>query len=78
MLQHQVSSDQTFSEQKMGTQPVHHITNLQTISTGNFRIWLSFHHNNIRHDHQQNSMAPEQLVEDSYVGYVEESESESL
>ena len=27
-LQHQVSPNQTFSQQKMGTQPVHHITNL--------------------------------------------------
>ena len=26
-----------------------------------FRIWLSFNHNNIGHDHQQNSMAPEQI-----------------
>ena len=27
-LQHQVSLNQIFSQQKMGTQPVHHITNL--------------------------------------------------
>ena len=27
-LQHQVSLNQTFSQQKMGIQPVHHITNL--------------------------------------------------
>ena len=27
-LQHQVSPNQTFSQQKMGTQPVHHVTNL--------------------------------------------------
>ena len=28
VLQHQVSLNQAFSQQKMGTQPVHHITNL--------------------------------------------------
>ena len=38
MLQHQVSPNQTFSEQKMGAQPIHHITNLQTMCPANFRI----------------------------------------
>ena len=27
----------------------------------NFRIWLTFDHNNIEHNHQQNSPAPEQV-----------------
>ena len=27
----------------------------------NFRIWLPFDHNNVGHDHQQNSTAPEQV-----------------
>ena len=46
----------------MGTKPVHHITNLQTMCQANFRIWLPFDHNNIGHDHQQNSMAPEKFI----------------
>ena len=46
---------------KKGTQPVHHITNLQTTCPANFRIWLPFNHNNIRHNHQQNLMATEQI-----------------
>ena len=46
---------------KMGTKPVHHITNLQNNVSGQFRIWLPFDHNNIGHDHQQNSTAPEQV-----------------
>ena len=46
---------------KMGTKPVHHITNLQTMRPASFRIWLPFDHNNVGHDHQQNSMAPEQV-----------------
>ena len=46
---------------KMGTKPIHHITNLQTMCPANFRIWLPFDHNNVGHDHQQNSMAPEQV-----------------
>ena len=48
-LQHQVSSNQAISQQKMGTQPVHHITNLQTMCLANFRIWLR------RFDHNQSS-----------------------
>ena len=60
-LQHHVSPNQTFSQQKIGTQPVHHITNLQTMCPANFRIWLPFDHNNIGHDHQQNSTDPEQI-----------------
>ena len=39
-LQHQVSPNQTFSQQKMRTQPVHNITNLKTTCPANFRIWL--------------------------------------
>ena len=46
---------------KMGTQPVRHFTNLQTMCPANFRIWLTFDHNNIKHNHQQNSKAPEQV-----------------
>ena len=54
--------NQTFSQQKMGTQPVYHITNIQTMCPANFRIWLPSDRNNIRHNHrQQNSMAPEQI-----------------
>ena len=45
----------------MGTQPVHHITNLQTMCPANFRIWLTFDHNNIGHNHQQNSTAPKRV-----------------
>ena len=45
----------------MGAQPVHHITNLQTMCPANFRIWLTFDHNNIGHNHQQNSTAPEEV-----------------
>ena len=45
----------------MGTQPIHHITNLQTTCLANFRTWLPFDHNNIGHGHQQNSTAPEQI-----------------
>ena len=45
----------------MGTQPVHHITNLQTMCLATSRICLPFDHSSIRHDHQQNSMAPEQV-----------------
>ena len=45
----------------MGTQSVHHITNLQTMSLANLRIWPTFDHNNIEHNHQKNSMAPEQV-----------------
>ena len=56
-----LSPNQTFSQQKMGTRPVHHITNLQTMCPANFRIWFPFDHNNIGHDHQRNSMAPEQI-----------------
>ena len=37
------------------------ISNLPTLCPANFRIWLSYDHNNIRHDHKQNSMAPEQV-----------------
>ena len=44
----------------MGTKPVHHVINLQTMCPANFRIWLSFDHNNVGHDHPQNSAAPEQ------------------
>ena len=51
----------TYSQYKMGTQPVHRITSLQTMCLANFRIWLTFDHNNIGHNHQQNSMAPEQV-----------------
>ena len=54
-LQHQVSPNQTFSQQNMGIQPVHHTTNLQTMCPANFRVWLPFDHNNIGHDDQQNS-----------------------
>ena len=43
----------------MGTQPVHHTTNLQTMCPANFRIRLPFDHNNFGHNHQRNSMAPE-------------------
>ena len=32
-----------------------------TMCQVNFRIWLPFDHNNIGHDHQPNSMAPEQV-----------------
>ena len=46
---------------KMGTKSVNHITNLQTMCPANFRIWLPFDHNNVGHDHQQNSTAPEQV-----------------
>ena len=45
----------------MVTKPVHHFTNLQTMCPANFRIWLPFDHNNIGHNHQQNSTAPEQV-----------------
>ena len=45
----------------MGIQPVHHITNLQTMCPVNFRVWLPFDHNNIGHNHQQNFTAPEQI-----------------
>ena len=45
----------------MGTQPVHYITNLQTMCPANFRIWLTFDHNNIGHNHQQNSMSSERV-----------------
>ena len=45
----------------MRTKPVHHITNLQTMCPASFRIWLPFDHNNVGHDHQQNSTAPEQV-----------------
>ena len=45
----------------MGTKPVHHITNLQTMCPANLRIWLPFDRNNVGHDHQQNSTAPEQV-----------------
>ena len=45
----------------MGTQPVYHITNLQAMCPANFSIWLTFNHNNIRQDHQQNSMALEHV-----------------
>ena len=62
-LQHQVSPNQTFSQQKMGTQPVHHIKNLWIMCPDNFRIWLLFDHNNIGHNHQQNSTAPEQIYQ---------------
>ena len=46
---------------KRGTQPVRHITNLQTMCPANFQIWLTFDHNNVEHDHQQNSTAQEQV-----------------
>ena len=62
VLQHQVSPNQTFSQQNMGTQPVYHITNFKTMCLANFRIWLNFNHNNIGHNHQQKSMAPEQVI----------------
>ena len=45
----------------MGTEPVHHVTNLQTMCPASLRIWLPFDHNNIGHNHQQNSTAPEQI-----------------
>ena len=45
----------------MGIQPVHHITNLQTMCPANFQIWLTFDHNNIGHNHQQSSTAPEEV-----------------
>ena len=48
-------------QQKMGTQPVQHVTNLQTMCPVNFRVWVSFDHNNIEHDNQQHSTAPEQI-----------------
>ena len=56
-----VSPNQTFSQQKMGTQAVHHITNLKTMCQANSQIWLPFDHNNIGHNYQQNSAAPEQI-----------------
>ena len=46
---------------KWGPSPSTILTNLQTMCPANFRIWLSFGHNNIGHDHQQNSTAPEQV-----------------
>ena len=55
---HQVSPNQTVSQQKMGTQPVHHMTNLQIMCPTSFRIWLPFDHNSIGHDRQQNSKGP--------------------
>ena len=55
------SPNQTFSQQKMGSQSIHHITNLHTMCPANFQIWLSFDHNNIGHDHQQKLTAPEQI-----------------
>ena len=55
------SPHQTSNQQKMGTHPVHHTTNRQTMCLANFRIWLPFDHNNFRHNHQRNSTAPEQV-----------------
>ena len=49
------------TNKKMGTQPIHHTTNLQTMCSANFQIWLSFDHNNFGHNHQRNSTAPEQI-----------------
>ena len=46
---------------KMGTQNVYDITNLQTMCTANFRMWLTFDRNNIGHNHQQNSAGPKQV-----------------
>ena len=43
----------------MGTQPVHHITNLQAVCPVNCGVWLTFDQSNIGHDHQQNSTALE-------------------
>ena len=61
VLQHQVPPHQTSNQQKMGTQPVHHTTNLQTMCLANFRIRLPFDHNHFGHNHQRNSTAPEQV-----------------
>ena len=46
----------------MGTQPIRHTTNLQTMCLANFRIWFPFDHNSFRHNHQRNSTAPEQFI----------------
>ena len=45
----------------MGTQPVHHITNLQCVRP--IFEYGSLDHNDIRHDRQQNSTAPEHLIQ---------------
>ena len=60
-LQFPVPPNPTFNQQKMGTQPVHHTANLQTMCPANFRIRLPFDHNNFGHNHQRNSTAPEQI-----------------
>ena len=39
---------------KKGIQPVHHITNLQTVCPANFRIRLPFDHNSIGHGSRTN------------------------
>ena len=47
---------------KVGTKPVHYITNLQTMCLANFRIWLPFDHNNVRCDHQQNQWLQNKFI----------------
>ena len=45
----------------MGTQLVHHVTDLQTMYAMNFLAWLPLDYNNIGNANQQNSAAPEQV-----------------
>ena len=55
-----VPPNQTFSQQKMGTQPST-ILQIYKCVQPIFEIWFSFDHNNIGHYHQQNVTAPKQI-----------------
>ena len=46
----------------MGTKPVHHIINVQTMCPANFRIWFPFDHNKVGHDHQQNQRLQNKFI----------------
>ena len=56
-LQHQVPYNQTFSQQKWRPSPSTIIQIYKQCRPSNFWTWLSFNHNNIGHNHQQNSKA---------------------
>ena len=45
MLQSQVSPSKDIGQQKVGSKPHNHFTNLQTMRKTNIRIWDCFYHN---------------------------------
>ena len=54
-LHPKISSLEDIDQQKMGTNPHNHFTDLQTVCKTNIRIWDCFYNNSFGHCHQQPS-----------------------